>query len=123
MFRRRQPRDLAEPADTGAAAIVTEALGLPPVLFELSQQLPQQRYDLTPRHQILQHEVETITEGAAADEKRILVPAAADDADFALVGAGAAIRAAGHTDADPLLLQPQRLQFRFECIDDPRQCP
>ncbi len=66
------------------------------------------------RHQVLQLEIQPVAQHVAADKEDVLVAAAADDADVALVGAGAAVRAAGHAHAERFVLQPQLLQLRFQ---------
>ena len=77
------------------------------VCLEAFEQLPHQRHDLLPLDQVLQHEVQPVAADVAADVERVLVAAAADDADVALVRPGAAVRAAGHAHADRLAGQAQ----------------
>src|SRR5438067_2590149 len=54
----------------------------------------------------------------AADIERIISRHAADDADIAGIGPGAAIRAAGDRDAEPLTFEAPAPQPRSDRIDD-----
>ena len=72
-------------------------------------------------NEILQHEIEPVSEHMAADEQAILIAAAPDDSNIALIRTGAAVGTTGHPDAQPLLIQPQPRKFAFKLIDDSRK--
>src|SRR5271166_2183229 len=54
----------------------------------------------------------------AADIERVVPRHPADNADVAAVGPGAAVRAAGDADAEPLAFQTPALKPRRNCADD-----
>src|SRR3954453_17300751 len=95
-------------------AIVAKALAGLAVVAVAFQQRLQRLDDLAQRYQLLEQEAEPRADEIAAYEDRVLVAAAADHADVALVGADAAIRAAGHADADLLVGQAQPLDLLFQ---------
>src|SRR5579859_5172392 len=102
---------------------VTKILAGKPIVLERFEYRKQRWHDVGHRHQIAEHEVQAMPNNVAAYEERVLVAAAADEADLALVGPGAAVGAARHADAKCLILQSQALQLGFQLVDEARQCP
>src|SRR5579859_4137987 len=96
---RHHPRPPLHLARSQPLAVVPKPLAVAAIVAEVLEQSREHRHDLGLWHQILQDEIQSRAEYAAAHEHRVLLAAAAHDADVALVGAHAAIGAAGHSDA------------------------
>src|SRR5438270_7390516 len=103
-------------------AEIAEALAAAASLAVKVQERPQRRNDLVERDEVFQLDVESIAERPPADEDGVLRPAAADDADVALIGPGAAVGAAGHADADGRPPQVETHKFAFQFVEHARKC-
>src|SRR5262245_41712337 len=114
-------QQVLQPLHAHPRAIVAKAFGLLTLADERFQEWKQRRYDLLQWNQVLEHEIQPIAERPAADEEGELVAAAADDADIALIRAGAAVGAASHSHGELLVGQSEPGQFRFQSIDDAGQ--
>src|SRR5258707_392707 len=74
-----------------ALAEIAEVLSTFAFFLETHKQRRQDLDDALARHQVEELEVQSLSQVVSADEQRVLVAAAADDADLALVRSRAAI--------------------------------
>src|SRR5262249_60201850 len=100
---------------------VAEALARIAMLLVVLQDRDEYRYDVGHRHQVSKHKVQPPAQNLAADENRVLVPAATDHANVALIRPSAAVWASGHPHAQLLILQAEALQLGLEPVEDPWQ--
>src|SRR6185437_11164952 len=102
----------ADPVTEIAEAFAGAALG-----GEDGEELAELLRHLGIRHAVDQQGVEARALEITADEKRVEAGHAADDADIAGIGAGAAIGAAGDADTEPLVLEAVALELLRDAVD------
>ena len=105
----------------GAGEPVGEDLAVFALGFEGFEEGADLGGDVVAEHGLEFEAGEGVAADAAADEHRILVRCATHEAEVGVVGAAAAVRAAGHAEEDRLVFEAEFLQDRINLVEDARQ--